>query len=86
MEVDYAISTTKVLIVNVFTDFVTKTLIHNFPVNAMISTVVTEVLASTMMNHTAAYVTKDTKTGKMKPICHAVCFIVKTVNSNFLNI
>ena len=69
---------TKVLIVNVITDFVTKTLIHNFPVNAMISTVVTAVLASTMIDHTAADVRKDTKTGKMEPIFHVVSSIFKT--------
>ena len=72
-------------IVNVLTDRATETLIHVFPVNAMISTVVTAVLASTMMNHSAADVRKDTKTGKIEPICLVVSSTFKIVNSNVPN-
>ena len=77
---------TKVPIVNVLTDHVIETLIHNFPVNVMILTVVTVVLALTMTNHSAAYARTDTKTGKIEPICHVVCSIFKAVNSVFYNI
>ena len=71
--------------VNVMTDHVIETLIHNFPVNVMILTVATAVLASTMTNHTTANVRTDTKTGKIEQICRVVCFIFKTVNVNCLH-